>query len=59
MFKKRAKNYVSNLDKFLEQIREKIPETASQKREREKFAKLAELRDHKQPKNDNQIWEDF
>lgn len=59
MFKKITHNYVSELDKFLAKLRKEIPETASQKKEREKFARLDNLRDHKQPKNENQIWEDF
>lgn len=59
MFKKQTNNYVSELDQFLAKIRKDIPETSSQIKEREKFAKLAELRDHKQPKDESQIWEDF
>lgn len=59
MFKKQTNNYVSELDQFLAKIRKDIPETSSQIQEREKFAELDKLRDHKQPKDKSQIWEDF
>lgn len=59
LFKKKTNNYVSNLDKFLEEKRAHLPESPSQRKEREKYEKIARLRDKPQDTPENKIWEGF
>lgn len=59
-FKKLDRHYVSPYDRFLDDLRQKQPETASQKRERKKAEALALKRDNPDYKdNTNIIWTDF
>jgi hypothetical protein len=54
------KAFVSELDITLAALREKYPETAAQKAEREKHEKIAQLRDKVQPDQDkSELWEGF
>lgn len=54
------KHFVSNIDKFLAELREILPESPSQQREREKHARIATLRDQPQPIEEQAtLWEEF
>jgi hypothetical protein len=54
------KHFVSNIDKFLEKLRKEVPESASQRAEREKYERINYLRDHPvQELNAPELWEDF
>lgn len=60
MFKKIDKCHHSDLDKTLETLRKEIPESPSQRRERQQYEKLMKLRDNPQQQaQDEGIWEDF
>jgi hypothetical protein len=43
--KKRDKNYVSEIDLFLEELRRLVPESESQNKERKHYERLNHLRD--------------
>ncbi len=43
--KKRNKNYVSEIDLFLEELRHTVPESESQAKERQHYEQLDRLRD--------------
>lgn len=54
------KSFVSELDQFLEGLRNNISENDSQRRERNKYEKINKLRDSVQKKTDaDELWEDF
>ena len=59
MLKKQTKNFVSDVDETLAQLREKLPESESQRQEIEKHSKIAKQRDHIQTTEESIIWEDF
>jgi hypothetical protein len=46
--KKRNKNYVSEIDLFLEELRQVVPESESQSKERQQYERLNRLRDQAQ-----------
>ncbi|MCD6045202.1 MAG: hypothetical protein K0R48_365 [Gammaproteobacteria bacterium] len=48
MLKKRNKNYVSEIDLFLEELRRSVPESESQNKERKQYEHLNHLRDKAQ-----------
>ena len=45
ILKKRNKNYVSEIDIFLEELRRTVPESESQMKERKHYEQLDRLRD--------------
>ena len=54
------RHYVSPYDKFLDELRQKLPETASQKAERLKHERIARKRDDAdRPEHEDVIWTDF
>lgn len=60
MAQKIDKSFVSELDQFLDNVRNNVPEKDSQRRERKKYEKINHLRDNPQEKSDSsKIWEDF
>ena len=60
MNKKVDKHFVSEPDQFLEALRKQIPEHDKCRRERQKYEKIAKLRDNAQETvSDNQLWEEF
>ena len=60
MKQKVDKNFVSDVDKELEQLRKTVPENDSQRRERLKYEKINKLRDDVQEESDkSELWEDF
>lgn len=60
MLSKVNKSFISDVDQFLERTRRQVPETDSQRAEREKYQRINKLRDHEvDPSADNAIWEDF
>ncbi len=59
LFKKKTQDYVSSLDKFLEEKRAHLPESKSQRLGREKYERIARLRDKPHDKPKDGIWEEF
>lgn len=59
MFKKKTNNYVSDLDKFLEEKRRETPLSKSQQKEIAKHQNIADKRDHPHKEDDSNIWEEF
>ena len=54
------KNYVSEIDQFLEEVDKKVQKSANQQQEINKFKTLNHLRDHSDPQVSNDtLWEDF
>lgn len=54
------KHYISETDVFLTEIRDKIPESESQRKERLKHERVAYLRDNEEnQEKESGIWEDF
>lgn len=56
---KKDQNYVSEIDQLLAELRAVVPESKSQREEREKYQKVAQKRDHVMAENENEIWEEF
>ena len=60
MSNKIDKAFVSELDQFINKLRDNVPENDSQRRERKKYERINRLRDNdQQVGNDLEIWEDF
>lgn len=56
---KKEPNYISEIDQLLAELRGIVPESKSQREEREKYQKIAQKRDHVMAENENEIWEEF
>ncbi len=56
---KKDQNYVSEIDQLLAELRAIVPESKTQREEREKYQVIAQKRDHVMAENENEIWEEF
>jgi hypothetical protein len=59
LFKKKTQNYCSDLDNFLEKMREILPLSESQRLEIKKHARINTLRDTVQMQKKETLWKDF
>lgn len=60
MFEKSDKNFVSELDTFLDECRKKFPESEHMRKERLKHEMIAELRDNTERSDKNsKLWDGF
>jgi hypothetical protein len=54
------KNYVSKIDRFIQELEQNNPPSSSQQREMAKHERLARLRDEKAPVEDEStLWKEF
>lgn len=49
--KKRNKHYVSEIDLFLKELRQSVPESEDQRKERKEYEHLNRLRDKAEPES--------
>lgn len=56
---KKVTNYISEIDQLLAELRATVPESDSQRKEREKHQRIAQQRDNAIDSETIEIWEEF
>jgi hypothetical protein len=56
---KKVTNYISEIDQLLAELRATVPESEAQRKEREKYQRIAQKRDNATDSETIEIWEEF